>query len=174
MTLARSLLALLVLLTASAGCSAAVEPDVGADDSGSASAGELCTYLGSGVNSGGEVYAPCREGEAFAEKMTDLGFPDYGDNYMPEVATDTCDRLARGGGGAGLLVVDQPGPGRQPGVPGGRGRGEVPGRAGWLSPEQTSNTAVRSGSSRSFHLSNSMSRTDARPNATSGLRAGWR
>ena len=88
MTLVRLILAALVVLTAVAGCSTA------ATSSTPESSGQLCTYRG--ALSDGEVYAPCGEGEAFASKMSELGFPDYGEYYMPEVATDTCSRLENG------------------------------------------------------------------------------
>lgn len=90
MTIVRLVLAVLIALTAVAGCSAASSSGEG--DGGST--GQLCTYTG--IAGASEVYAPCREGEAFAEKMTELGFPDNADVYMPEVATDTCNRLANG------------------------------------------------------------------------------
>lgn len=88
MTILRLLLAVLIPLIAIAGCSSAT---TNGDDAAAPSA--LCTYHGQGDT---EVYAPCSEGETFGAKMTELGFADSSDVYMPEVAADTCDKVQRG------------------------------------------------------------------------------
>jgi hypothetical protein len=55
---------------------------------------QLCSYRNG--TSTGTVFAPCEEGQRFADTMRQLGFPDNADVYMPQVAQATCEAVAAG------------------------------------------------------------------------------